>query len=76
MSVLMSNTAPQLTGRVMSIYLLTWAFMPAGALPLAWLADYAGAPVSMILGGAVVIVGVVLLARLTPREESPSLGAA
>jgi MFS family permease len=68
MSMLMSNTAPHLTGRVMSIYLLTWACMPAGALPLAWLAEQAGAPVSMSVGGSVVIVGVLLLARLTAAD--------
>ena len=48
----------------MSIYLLTWAAMPIGALPLAWLAERAGAPVAIALAGGLVVVGVVGLARL------------
>jgi MFS family permease len=63
-TLLMSNTEPHLTGRVMSIYLLTWAAMPVGALPLAWLAQQAGAPLAIGIAGGVVVLGVVGLARL------------
>jgi predicted MFS family arabinose efflux permease len=63
-TLLMSNVQPRLTGRVMSIYLLTWAAMPIGALPLAWLAERAGAPAAIALAGGLVVVGVVGLARL------------
>jgi MFS family permease len=71
-TLLMSNSESRLTGRVMSIYLLTWAAMPIGALPLAWLADYAGAPTAMAVAGGIVIVGVLSLARL--RSGSQTLG--
>jgi MFS family permease len=64
-TLLMSNVQARLTGRVMSIYLLTWAAMPIGALPLAWLAERAGAPVAIGLAGGLVVVGVVGLARLS-----------
>jgi MFS family permease len=71
-TLLMSNVQPRLTGRVMSIYLLTWAAMPIGALPLAWLAEQAGAPVAIALAGALVIVGVVGLARLQAPSRQPA----
>jgi MFS family permease len=63
-SLLMANTEPRLTGRVMSFYLLTWGAMPLGSLPLAWLSDRTSAPLAIALGGgivAVVVVGVVVL---------------
>ena len=63
-TLLMANTDPRLTGRVMSIYLLTWGAMPLGWLPLAWLADRAGAPVAVALSGAIVssvVLGVAIL---------------
>lgn len=65
-TLLMANTEPRLTGRVMSIYLLTWGVTPAGALPLAWLADRAGAPVALALAGVLVSVFAVGLAALFP----------
>jgi predicted MFS family arabinose efflux permease len=65
-TLLMANTEPRLTGRVMSIYLLTWGVTPAGALPLAWLADRAGAPIALALAGALVSVCAVGLAVLFP----------
>jgi MFS family permease len=55
-TLIMSNAPPYLYGRVMSIYMLTFAAQPLGAVPLAWVADVAGAPASMILAGSVVLV--------------------
>jgi MFS family permease len=68
-TLLMANTEPRLTGRVMSVYLLTWGAMPFGALPLAWLAERAGAPVAIALAGAVVIAVVVGLAIFNPAAK-------
>jgi MFS family permease len=65
-TLLMANTEPRLTGRVMSIYLLTWGAMPVGSLPLAWLTDRAGAPVAIALAGAIVAIVVVGVALLHP----------
>ncbi len=65
-TLLMANTEPRLTGRVMSIYLLTWGAMPFGSLPLAWLADRAGAPVAIALAGAIVVAAVLGIAVLHP----------
>jgi MFS family permease len=58
-TLLMSNAPPHLYGRIMSIYMLTFAAQPLGAVPLAWVADVAGAPASMILAGCVVLAVVV-----------------
>jgi MFS family permease len=54
-TLLMAITEARLTGRVMSIYLLTWGAMPIGSLPLAWLAERAGAPTALAVGGALVV---------------------
>jgi MFS family permease len=57
-TLIMSNAPPHLYGRIMSIYMLTFAAQPMGALPLAWVADIAGAPASMVIAGIVVLVSV------------------
>ena len=62
----MANTEPRLTGRVMSIHLLTWGAMPVGSLPLAWLADHAGAPIALGVSGGLVTALAVGLAVLFP----------
>jgi MFS family permease len=74
-TLLMSNTESHLTGRVMSIYLLTWAAMPVGALPLAWLAEQAGAPLAIAVAGSIVVVGVALLARLHAPSQRIGWGS-
>jgi len=71
-TLLMGNTEARLTGRVMSIYLMTWGATPVGAVPLAWLADRAGAPVALTLAGAIVIVVVVGLTYLRPQTRAIS----
>ena len=66
-TLLMANTEPRLTGRVMSIYLLTWGAMPIGSLPLAWLAERADAPLALMVSGGLVTALVVALAVLYPH---------
>src|SRR5262245_31940771 len=46
----------QLRGRVMGIYGLTWELMPVGGLIAGAIAEYAGAPAAVVLGGALVAV--------------------
>jgi MFS family permease len=57
-TLIMSNAPPYLYGRIMSIYMLTFAAQPLGAVPLAWVADVAGAPASMVIAGSVVLATV------------------
>ena len=79
-TLLMANCEPRLTGRVMSIYLLTWGATPVGSLPLAWIAENAGAPVALAIGGGLVSALVVGLAVAFPAGRrigwSPSAVAA
>jgi MFS family permease len=83
-TLIMSNAPPYLYGRIMSIYMLTFAAQPVGALPLAWVADIAGAPASMVIAGSVVLASVAGIglfyapyrrigwALHTSRTESPT----
>ena len=65
-TLMMTNTDPALYGRVMSIYLLTFASLPIGSLPQAWLADHIGAPATLILAGTLVAAIVAAVAILYP----------
>lgn len=65
-TLLLSNAAPSFYGRVMSIYLLTFASMPLGAMPLAWLSDHFGAPATIAVAGALVASAIALVALTQP----------
>jgi len=73
-TLLMANTEPRLTGRVMSIYLLTWGALPLGSLPLAWIADHAGAPIALALSGGLVATLAFSLAVLLPAGRRVGWG--
>jgi MFS family permease len=65
-TLITSNAPPHLYGRIMSIYMLTFAAQPLGAVPLAWVAEVAGAPASMAVAGSVVlavVAGIALFYR-------------
>lgn len=55
-AILQVNLPDQLRGRVMGIYGLTWELMPVGGLIAGAIAEYAGAPAAVVLGGALVAV--------------------
>src|SRR4029077_11581091 len=55
-TLIMSNAPTHLYGRIMSIYMLTFAAQPLGAVPLAWVADTVGAPASMVVAGCAVLI--------------------
>jgi hypothetical protein len=50
-SLLHEATSDAYRGRVMSVYLMTWSLMPIGVLPMGWLADHVGAPITVAGGG-------------------------
>ena len=58
-TLIMSQAPPHLYGRIMSIYMLTFAAQPLGAVPLAWVADTVGAPASMVVAGSAVLAVVI-----------------
>jgi MFS family permease len=53
-------------GRVSSVYMVTWGLMPLGALPAGVLAEAYGAPITVLLGGAITCVFAVALLVLRP----------
>ncbi len=63
-TLLLSNTAPRLYGRVMSVYMFTFAVMPLGTMPAAWLADHVGGRATVAGGGLIVATAVVAVAML------------
>jgi len=65
-TLVMGNTDARLYGRVMSVYLMTYAVMPIASFPAAWLADHIGGPATVAGGGAIVVAAVVGVAALYP----------
>ncbi|HZU06344.1 MAG TPA: MFS transporter [Chloroflexota bacterium] len=65
-TLLLSNATPQFYGRVMSVYMLTFAVMPIATLPAAWLADHVGGRATIGAGGVVVAAVVAGVAALYP----------
>lgn len=59
--------APELRGRVQSLYMLTWASMPLGTMPLAALADRIGAKLPLLFAGAATILLMALVAAFQRR---------
>jgi MFS family permease len=65
-TILQMNLPDQLRGRVMSIYGLTWELMPVGGIIAGTIAEYAGAPLAVGLGGFMVAAMAVLVAIFMP----------
>lgn len=65
-TLVMVNAEPRLHGRVMSVYVMTFAVTPLGALPLAALADLVGARTAIAAAGAVVALTATGVALLYP----------
>ena len=51
----------------MSIYGLAWELMPVGGLMAGAIAEYAGAPAAVVVGGAFVAVMALVVAMLLPN---------
>ena len=69
-TLIMSNAKPELYGRVMSVYLFTFASTPLGAMPLAWLADHTGAPFAVAVSGSLVTVTIAAVALRYPAYRN------
>lgn len=65
-TLIMANTEPRLHGRVMSVYLMTFAVMPIATLPMAWLADQIGERGTVAAAGFVVASLTLGVAALYP----------
>ena len=66
-TLIQSNVPHELLGRVMSIYVMTFAMMPLGTLPLGALTDAIGAPLAIGAGGIIVILFTMGMAIFSPR---------
>jgi MFS family permease len=68
-TLLLGNTEPRLYGRVLSLYLMTFAISPICVLPLAWAADQIGATLATAVVGLLVIVSVLGLTLISPAAR-------
>ncbi|MCH7915658.1 MAG: MFS transporter [Deltaproteobacteria bacterium] len=66
-SILQLNLPDSLRGRVMSIYGLTYDLTPMGGIISGTIAEYAGAPVAVAIGGIMVLVMASSVAAYLPR---------
>ncbi|MBI2873021.1 MAG: MFS transporter [Chloroflexi bacterium] len=57
---------PEVRGRVLSLYMLTWGAMPLGLMVAATLADSVGLFLPLVLGGAAMVIVMLLVARSCP----------
>ena len=64
-TLLLTNTPPELRGRVTSIYMTSFGIMPVGVFPMTAAADVIGAPNALAIGGIglVVVTGLMVLLR-------------
>jgi predicted MFS family arabinose efflux permease len=60
-TMIMGITEPRFYGRVMSIYQITFAVSPFGALPLAWGVEHVGASLSIASAGLIVAATVTVV---------------
>lgn len=56
MSLIMSNTPKELTGRVMSIFIMSYGLLPLSGLPSGALAEVFGAPLVVSAGGGILFL--------------------
>lgn len=74
-TLLLGNTEPRMYGRVLSLYLKTFAVSPICALPLAWATDHIGARPSTAVVGALVIVAMLVVTLRSPTAAAPPNGS-
>ncbi|HET8564754.1 MAG TPA: MFS transporter [Candidatus Binatia bacterium] len=65
-TVLQVNLPEQLRGRVMGIYGLTWDLMPVGGMVSGTIAEFAGAPAAVAIGGLLVAGMALAVVSLKP----------
>jgi len=65
-SLIMGNTPQELTGRVMSIFTITFGLMPLAMLPAGALAEAFGVPIVVSIGGGILVLFLFLLGASNP----------
>ena len=66
-TLLMTNTPPELMGRVMSLFMMTFGLMPLGTLPAGALAQAIGAPITVFIGGGILFLFLIVATLSQPR---------
>jgi hypothetical protein len=66
----MTNTPEDLIGRVMSISMMTFGMMPLGTLPAGAFAEAFGAPLTVMVGGALLISFLLVIAIAQPKVRT------
>jgi len=66
-TVLQLNLPEQLRGRVMGVYGLTWDLMPVGGMVAGTIAEFAGAPAAVAVGGTFVTGLALWVISIAPR---------
>lgn len=69
-TILQLNLPDQLRGRVMGIYGLTWDLMPVGGMLSGTIAEFAGAPLAVAVGGVLVAGMAAWVAVCLPRVRT------
>ena len=65
-TLVMMNTEPAYHGRVMSVYMLTFSAMPLGVVPFGIFTDIYGAPITIGIGGLLLMVVIGAVGFLHP----------
>ncbi|MSQ28831.1 MAG: MFS transporter [Dehalococcoidia bacterium] len=71
-TLVMVNTDSSMHGRVMSVYMMTFALMPLSTLPMSMIADVIGAPYTIAGAGALAAVAVTATAMRSRRRTTLS----
>ena len=66
LSLIQMYAAPEMRGRVMSIFMLTFAFMPLGLLPVGAAAQALGTPIAFLGSSILLVLSTVLVFLLIP----------
>jgi MFS family permease len=65
-TLIQSNTPQEVLGRVMSIYMITFALMPLGTLPISAIAEAIGVGMAVAVGGAIIFIFTLAMIILRP----------
>jgi MFS family permease len=69
-AALQLNVPEELRGRVMGVWGLTWSLVPLGGTIAGTIAEFAGAPAAVMLGGALVVALAVTIGIMLPKVRT------
>jgi len=66
-TLVQTRISDEIRGRVMGIYMMSWGLMPLGTLPAGFLGDVIGVPMTLTLGGLIMVGCALLISFLVPE---------